>query len=219
MFTRCTHCHKLQKLTVGELRNSRGMMRCKQCSTLFDALINISETKPTSSVASNHSFQQARFWDTSQRTKSAYWALLSGLCVLSLIAQVVFFESYAATQNPAVRPLLEAVCNQIHCQLPVYKNPDKLNFVGTLKQTPDRHYQLSAVINNRAAFAQAYPKIKLTLLNFSGKPFAVRAFKPQEYLPKTVTSSTMPPDQATEINLKIAAPQTAIGGSSFELIY
>jgi hypothetical protein len=103
--------------------------------------------------------------------------------------------------------------------LPAYQNPDELNLVGSLNPTPDHHYQLQAAISNQAAFTQAYPGVKLTLLDYNGKPFAARVFRPQEYLPVTSRASVIKPDETTEISLKIAAPKSAIGGSSFELIY
>ena len=49
MFTQCPECQTIQTLTLAQLRAGRGMLRCRHCSVLFDALERISETKEINS--------------------------------------------------------------------------------------------------------------------------------------------------------------------------
>lgn len=206
-------------MTLEQLRDSRGMLQCSHCSALFDALVFISETEEANAGEINFPNLEDLPWRQKKHSKNVFWSLGAGLCFLLLVVQIVFFEGYGYTRHPAIRPFLAALCERVGCSLPDYQNPDELNLVGSLFQTPDHHYELQAAISNQAAFSQAYPNVKLTLLDYNGNPFAARIFRPHEYLPEPLRASTMKPDATTEISLKIAAPKSAIGGSSFELIY
>jgi len=219
MFTRCTECKKIQSITLEQLRDSRGMRQCSHCAALFDALVFISETGETDTGEKNVPIAEDLPWNQEKHPKNVSWALGTGLCFLLLVAQIVFFEGHAYTQHGAIRPFLTALCEHIGCHLPDYQNPDELNLVGSLNRTPGHYYELQAAISNQAAFPQAYPYVKLTLLDYNGNPFAARIFRPEDYLPESSHASVIKPDDTTEIRLKIAAPKSAIGGSAFELIY
>ncbi len=216
MFTQCPECQTTQSLTLEQLRGTRGMIQCRHCSVLFDALALISETE---AIASEKNLSDSTLpWDHEKRSKSIYWSIGVCFCLLLLVAQMVYFEGYNFTQSSKIRPFLTAVCQRIACRLPDYKNPDQFNIVGSFKQMPDQNYEFHAAISNEADFPQVYPNVRLTLLNFNSKPFAARVFQPHDYLPEAKRASTMNPDTSTEISLKIAAPKSAVGGSSFELV-
>jgi hypothetical protein len=160
-------------------------------------------------------------WDREIAPGSSYWR--SGLVIASLLfaGQIIYFEGTAFCRNPAFRPSLEKICGQLNCQLPAYQNPAELSILqGSLSALPDRSQQFSAAISNRAAFAQPYPNLKLTMLDYAGNPFARRIFRPQDYLPEMLAAtSAMLPDASTAISLNIAAPKIPVGGYTFELIY
>lgn len=215
MFTQCPECHKTHALTVEQLRTSRGMMRCSGCSALFDGLAFIreheAEEKPESRLMP---------WENIKLPDTAPWRWGLLLGALLLIAQAVYFEGHAISQNPAFRPWLEKLCSHLNCQLPAYKNLDEFTVLhGSFAMLPDRNYAFKAIISNQALFKQPYPNIKLTLLDFSGTAFAHRIFRPQDYLPAYVAATGIAADAGAEINLNIAAPQTPVGGYTFELIY
>ncbi len=46
MFTRCTHCDAVLRITAKQLSMARGAVRCGKCSEVFNALGNLSETLP-----------------------------------------------------------------------------------------------------------------------------------------------------------------------------
>jgi len=58
------------------------------------------------------------------------------------------------------------------------------------------------------------------LLDYSGNVrFAtIGVFQPRDYLPEDSVATVMDADAITEISLKIAAPKTKVGGSTFDLI-
>jgi len=217
MFTRCTQCQAIHPLTLEQLRVGRGILQCRHCATQFDALTHISDTE---TLADEHKAPDSGLpWDRSKRAGRIYWSAGAGLCFLSLIVQFIYFEGYGLTQKPGIRSVLTVLCDRIPCHLPAYKNPDELNLIGSFSPTAEHYYKLHAAISNEAAFSQAYPNIRLTLLNYNGEPFAARIFQPQDYLPETLRATSLEPDATTEVSLKIAAPKSAVGGSSFELLY
>ena len=116
---------------------------------------------------------------------STYWRAGLVIALLLLAGQIMYFEGTTLSRNPTFRPGLEKICRQLNCQLPAYKNPDEFAVLqGSLSALPDRSLLFRAVIRNRAAFAQPYPNLELTLLDYAENPFARRIFRPQDYLPQ-----------------------------------
>jgi hypothetical protein len=151
---------------------------------------------------------------------SAFWRSGLVLASLLLLGQIVCFEGAAISRNPAFRLNLEKLCGQLNCRLPAYKNPAEFAVLqGSLSALPDRSQQFRTVIRNRAAFAQPYPNLELTLLDYAENPFARRIFRPQDYLTKAQAApSAISPDSTAAISLNIAAPKTKVGGYTFKLI-
>lgn len=218
MFTRCPECQKTHSVSVDQLRNNRGMMACDQCHHLFDSLTLISETEAEAITREIEAQNMDILWEKESQPDSEYWRLGVYLAFVSLIAQIVSFEGYGFTQNPKLRPLLAAICKPIHCPLPDYQNLNEFNVIGSFNPTPDKNYELRAAISNQADFAQPFPDLKLTLLNYNGDPFASRVFKPRQYLPGYTKKATLNPEETKEINLKILAPKSMIGGSNFKVV-
>jgi len=218
MFTQCPECQTIQPLTLAQLRAGRGMLRCSHCSAMFDALERISETEDIS--LSEQQSSSSLPWDKKNTSDNTYWSTGLIIGLLLLVGQIVYFEGYAFSQNPAVRPGLAKACQLIKCHLPDYKNPDEFALLhSSFTPLPDQNYEFRVVMSNQADFSQAYPNIKLILFDYSGNAFAHRIFQPRDYLPEDSVSSLMAADATTEISLKIAAPKTKVGGSTFDLIY
>ncbi|NOT13242.1 MAG: DUF3426 domain-containing protein [Methylococcaceae bacterium] len=215
MFTRCPECQTTQTLTVAQLRDSRGMVQCSHCTAWFDGLALISESEDT--AIETPSTTEGLPWENKSPSNPHYWGSAFVISFLLLMAQIIYFEGYAFTQNSKIRPVLAAFCGYLHCLLPEFKNLDKFNLVGAFNPTPDGHYEFHAAISNQAAFPQPYPNLSLTLLNFNGQVFATRTFQAKDYLPESAQTFAIQPSTTTEINLKIAPPKSPIGGSSFEL--
>jgi predicted Zn finger-like uncharacterized protein len=218
MFTQCTECQTTQPLTLEQLRTCRGMLRCSHCSAMFDALERISETEE---ISPSEQLSSSRLpWDKASLPGNTFWKTGLVIGLLALIGQIVYFEGYAFTQNPAFRPSLSKLCQLIKCQLPVYKHLDEFSILqGSFTPLPDQNYAFRLVMSNQAFFAQPYPNIKLTLFDYSGNAFARRVFQPRDYLPENTDANAMAADATTDISLKIAAPKTKVGGSTFDLIY
>jgi hypothetical protein len=217
MFTRCTECQTVQRIALAELRDGRGLHSCRQCHAHFDALPNLADNAAAASV-DNRRTAMAAVWAESKTLPTRFWRLGSLFLLALLGGQTVFFESGRLLQNPQVRPVLAALCEPLQCRLPVYKNPDEMTMTGFFSPVQQQYYRFRAVITNNAAYAQHYPTVKLTLLNYEGRAFAARVFKPDDYLPATAKTTLLEAKTAAEIDLKIAVPKTPVGGSSYELL-
>lgn len=234
MFTQCPNCHQKQSLTVEQLRSSKAIVHCPHCAIMFDALELISETTPDNPKENLPRFgthqdkpsgiakaaPQNLPWENPVPHGKTYWRTGVFLGLFMLSTQAVYFEGHTLSQNLSVRPSLEKLCQHLNCQLPAYQNPDELTVLhGALNPLVDKNYEFRAIINNQAAFAQPYPNISLTLLDYTGKPFTHRIFAPQDYLPQPSKTIAMAADATLNINLPIAATKNLIGGYTFELTY
>ena len=213
MFTQCPECGCSRSLSVDELRHNHGMIRCTDCSALFDALPRLSETAvaaPTAPAAESA-------WTESPHQASGYWGLTVLLAVGLLIGQLVYFEGPKAIQDQNIRPLLEQTCRLLKCALPVYRHPDEFSVLqSTLTRANETTYLFRAIIANQAAFPQRPPAVKLTFMNRAGLAFAQGIFQASDYV--DAPSSLIAVDNTFVISLRMAPPATAIGGYSFELI-
>jgi hypothetical protein len=156
--------------------------------------------------------------ETSTHSDSIFWGLgcLAGLILF--LAQVYWTQADKLKQNPELRIWLEKICYPPHCQLPLYKNLDDFETLHSEFQLhPNHYYVFQAVISNQAVFSQAYPTIKLNLLDFQGQQFAQRIFYPDDYLP-THSNTEMPAADSIEISMNIAVPTQKVGGYTFELL-
>ncbi|MFZ2726044.1 MAG: DUF3426 domain-containing protein [Methylococcaceae bacterium] len=219
MFTQCPNCQSRYNLTSAQLREHRGMIRCENCDTLFDALQLVHDNdneqtiiKPSESVVLP--------WEKPPIKLSIYWAIGLIINILLLLGQSFYFEARTISQNPKFRPSLEKVAAGLHHPLPLYQNPDELTVLNSsFEKQSDNSHLLKVSIINQAEFSQAYPKIKLILLNEAGNSFSHRVFKPSDYLAPALVNTTLLSDASVEIALAIAAPKTPIGGYAVELLY
>jgi hypothetical protein len=160
----------------------------------------------------------ANFFSKPSGTASRWWTVGFVAGMLLLLTQIYFIEREKLAQDPEQREWLEKICLRLPCGLSVYKNLDEIEILhGDFQLNGNSHYVFQTVISNQASFAQAYPRIKLVLLDFTGEAFAERIFYPAEYLNLT-SSQLLAASQTVEVSLNIAIPQQKIGGYTFELI-
>lgn len=185
---------------------------------MFNALEYISETSDAY-IAENLSAQHLP-WDKPNEPDNTFWGLGVLLAILLLVVQIIYFEGYAFSQNSRFRPGLEKICHYFDCKLPAYQNPDEFAVLhGSFNPLPDHSYEFKAIITNQATFTQALPNITLNLLDYNGKRFTHRVFRPQDYLPEATAATELASGATTEIRLLIAAPKTGIGGYTFDITY
>ncbi len=214
MYTQCPECKQPKKINASELSSIRGMISCKQCSAMYDALELLAEGAIPEQLD-----EVADFPEIDPQTKKRFtnWGLATSLGLGFLCAQIYYFESHKLTQNSAFRPWLEKICQPLECQLPVYSNLEEFTILhGSFQSLSNKIYSFKTSFVNQSSFAQNLPSIKLTFIDFTGYDFAERIFLPNEYSnqPLNVIKSEM----SAEIIMEIVAPSQKIGGYRFEFI-
>ncbi|MGR8935872.1 MAG: zinc-ribbon and DUF3426 domain-containing protein [Gammaproteobacteria bacterium] len=220
MYTQCPECRTAYRLKAAQLRKTRGIFRCKKCLARFDALQLISEKAPKKNPSMPF-FPPSQLFSEQPKSVTpppAFWfaGLIVALIVLS--GQFFYFESRNLMQNALLRPSLERICTTLHCRLPAYRHVGELQILkSTFRLEANQNYHLQAAIANRSDFAQAYPRLKLTLTDYAGDRYAARIFTPQQYLSQQ-TQALLASGATLEIALDIAAPAVPIGSFTLELL-
>ncbi len=211
MLIECPDCHHTHSLTTEEFQESDGTTICPECSCQFDPLANLVET-----VAARKPFA----WEKSEKKpiSNSFWHLGVFVGLLLLGFQFLHFKSDDLAQNRIIRPSILQACKLIGCQPPTYRNIKEFSVLHSSLELQENHYILQAAIRNEAPFPQAFPDIKLTLLNYSGTPVAHRIFHPGDYQKQIVTENLLDPSDTFTIRLDIALPEAKVGGFSIELL-
>jgi len=216
MYTQCPECKSTRQITTEELRDTRGMVSCANCSALFDVLELLSDDIPKDKSI------DFDYPDNAEPEKNSilppvFWSIGSSICILAFIFQIYFFEGYNLTQNASSRAWLEKASSVFDKQLPVYKNLNEFSILhGSFEPQKDNAFIFKTTLTNQSAYTQNYPSIKLTLIDFTGLEFASRIFLADDYAANN--NEQIKPETTLEISLTIAAPVRNIGGYHFELI-
>ena len=129
------------------------------------------------------------------------WSFLMVLALLALLGQGTYrYRTEIAAQLPATRPALAAACEMLDCELRLPHRPELMSIESSdLQADPNREnvIVLSAVIRNRARFAQEHPALELTLTDGADRALVRRVLLPKDYLE---------PRRATELGAQGIAP-------------
>lgn len=215
MYTRCPECRQQTHVNAQQLRHSHGMLHCKNCGVLFDALALISDHAEDDIAPPEHTVLTA---ETSRPSKknTVLWSIGLVSTLLLLLGQIIYFEGNTLLQNPQLRPWLEKACFTLNCTLPPYRNLKQIRLLNTVIDTQNAHeITFTIILSNQADFPQQYPALKLTLVDYLGRPFAERVFSVDNYRPP---SARMAANQTVEIELTIISPTEKIGGYSFNIL-
>ncbi|TWO81711.1 DUF3426 domain-containing protein [Denitratisoma oestradiolicum] len=115
------------------------------------------------------------------------WILGLTLALLALAAQTLLhFRVELAVLQPGLKPLLQAACAPLGCDVPRPRRADLLG-IETSDLHPDpRHkgrLQLVMSLRNRAPFNQELPHLEVTLTDTADTALLVRSLPPPDYLP------------------------------------
>lgn len=203
MMTRCPTCSTAFRVTEEQLGARDGQVRCGRCNTLFDAIASLSSdpvtrpprdkpSPPTSgSMAVLLGTEKDRSFDfgpQAPRPASRLWWIGSLLLLLALLAQAGYrYRGEIAVLVPEAKPLLERVCVEFGCDLPLPRRAELLSIESSDLQADGSHPNvmvLTATLRNRAAFVQAFPALELTLTSAEGQTVARRVLLPRDYVPQ-----------------------------------
>ncbi len=147
---------------------------------------------------------------------------LIALLLATLAGQYLHANRQTLAQNPDTRPLVEALCAVAGCEVPLLRKPQYIKLVDRDIRSHPRHDNallVEAVMVNEAPFTQAYPNVRLTLLDITGKTLSGRSFTPREYLPPTVDADAgMAPGKQIGFVLVLVDPGEEAVGFEFEFL-
>jgi predicted Zn finger-like uncharacterized protein len=118
-------------------------------------------------------------------TRSWPWTLGATGLLLCLLAQIGYAERATLLDDIHVRAVLDRVCDEFGCQLPLRHEPSRLELLSRdIRPHPSVPNALiiSATLRNGADFAQAFPAVEISLSDLDENRIAMRRFQPQEYL-------------------------------------
>lgn len=142
------------------------------------------------------------------------------LLTLTLIGQYLYANRAAMAQDLDTRPWIEALCAVTGCEVPLLHKPQYIKLVDRDIRSHPKHKEallVEAEMVNEAPFVQAYPILKLTLHDITGKVLSGRSFTPEEYLPRNIDPKTgMAPGKHLKVILVLKDPGDEAVGFEFE---
>lgn len=143
--------------------------------------------------------------------------------LLALGAQLAHhFRAELAVSAPSLRPLLEAACEALDCDIPLPRQSDLVSIEASdLQADPSRGgaLMLVATLKNRAPYAQAWPLLEITLTDTQDNALLRRVLQPSEYLPAKFDPTVFPPSGEVGIRLWLAAADITASGYRLYVFY
>jgi len=201
MMTRCPACGTAFRVSEQQLGAREGQVRCGRCDNLFDAIATLSSepatraprekpSPPTSGslavLLGTEKDSSYDFGPRAPRPTSRLWWVGIVLLLLALLAQGAYrYRGEIAVLVPETKPLLERLCAEFDCDVPLPRRAELLSIESSDLQADGSHPNvmvLTATLRNRAAFVQAYPALELSLTSAEGQTVARRVLLPKDYV-------------------------------------
>lgn len=192
---RCPACGTTFRVHAAQLAAKGGKVRCGKCAAVFNgvsALLEgeaaaVPEGTPAESPAGERAAPAAGFLRPDRVSQHRLtWGFAGLLALLVLASQALLhYRTEAALMWPWARPHLAAACELVGCELRLPRHPELLSIESSDIQSDQAREQvvvLNAVVRNRAAFAQEYPVLELTLTDERDYAVLRRVLLPSEYL-------------------------------------
>jgi predicted Zn finger-like uncharacterized protein len=184
---------------------------------------HVSTLPPEPEISLSESETQFEFGPQPRERSSLATALWVCGCIagtLLLAGQAVYaYRGELALLWPAAQPWLAAACERLRCTIPLPQHSDLISLESS-ELAAERGVAgvltLSAVLRNRAGFAQAYPALELTLTDAQDRPLARRVLAPAEYL--GVRAARDPVfEAASETSFRLHIDAVTLGASGYRL--
>lgn len=153
--------------------------------------------------------------DNDRRGSQFLWA--SGVLVLIVLVvlQIRFFLVDELYSIEGTRPYISLFCGFAGCSAPQRVEPGAIDIAQT---RVDLHPEVPGAIRinvnliNRAAFAQPYPALELTLSDTDGRIVGRRTYEPADYLRERPESALLDPGILAVASINLARPnENAVG--------
>jgi hypothetical protein len=148
--------------------------------------------------------------------RRANWLFLvvALLLIAVLIAQIAYhFRTELVRSVPAAADVFAAL--DIPVPLPAHSDLVSIEASDLRSDNPRGLFVLNASLRNRAAYAQAWPALELTLIDASDAPVARRVMRAANYLPPGSDLTSFPANAEVPVRLWIDAK--GLGASGYRL--
>jgi predicted Zn finger-like uncharacterized protein len=249
LITRCPTCATAFRVVPGQLSARGGRVRCGKCGSVFDGIRSLVEQgrgeplllEPSPQLGLFDPSRQPRagahlddteplpaFMAEDERPRRrALWWTLSAVALLALAGQATYhYRAEVAARAPWARPPLEEICRHLGCEVPLPRQLALLSIDSyEVRADPRRDgvIVLSAVIRNKAPFAQAFPALQFALTDDAGRHVVSRVLGPGDYLEAKQAPALMDkgiePSGEAAITVYFDTSRTRASGYRLELFY
>ena len=148
-----------------------------------------------------------------------YGAVVALTLLLGL--QVLLADRARLASDPDWRPTLARLCGVLRCSLPPWREPTALTVLARdVRPDGARAGQLlaTATFRNDARWAQAWPRLRLTLSDIDGRAVGTRVFTVQEYLLAAPAQPTLAAGDSAEARLQLVEPDARAVSFAFDFL-
>ncbi len=200
--THCPQCETAFKVSPQQLEAARGWVRCGRCAHVFEAALHFEKlpdipTPPLPSAEAPSLFRAAMAPASaeseallSQSVKQAttaakgealplQWIVSACMLVLTLLSQfVVVQRNWLAAEEPALRPILSALCA---CEVTWPREPEAVLIESSsFTENPEGGYTVQLRLKNTQHHPVAMPALELSLTDLQDQVLVRRVFTAQE---------------------------------------
>ena len=145
------------------------------------------------------------------------------LLLIALGGQIAHhYRAELAVTTPALRPLLESICEALDCEIPLPRHVELVSIEASDLQVDPAQggaLTLSATLKNRAAYAQAWPLLEITLTDVQDNAVLRRVLQPGEYLPAKADPTLFPPNGEVAVRLWLETKEVTAAGYRLYVFY
>ncbi len=244
--TQCPQCATRFKVTPAQLEAHAGMVRCGRCHHAFNAQDSLEQDEPSPQLAlpigaepqseepvapeadlialleePTTDAPAAALGETPPpRPRRWPTILLALLLTLALLAQAMyFFRVELAARLSWLKPVLTASCDLLGCTVGLPQHAELISIESSeMTASPQQPgvIALQALLHNRAAYAQDYPSLELTLTDLQDHAIARRIFRPADYL-KVAGSETLGIPANRDLDVKLYLDTTDLKPAGYRL--
>jgi predicted Zn finger-like uncharacterized protein len=151
------------------------------------------------------------------------FVLAALLLLIALGGQIAHhYRAELAVTTPALRPLLESICEALDCEIPLPRHVELVSIEASDLQVDPAQggaLTLSATLKNRAAYAQAWPLLEITLTDVQDNAVLRRVLQPGEYLPAKADPTLFPPNGEIAVRLWLETKELTAAGYRLYVFY
>ncbi|WP_193222309.1 zinc-ribbon and DUF3426 domain-containing protein [Alkalilimnicola sp. S0819] len=155
-----------------------------------------------------------------RRRRPLLWGLAGLVAVLALLVQGAYLGRAELIQYPQLRPALQALCAVTGCELPLPREPGRIEVVQSevsVHPSIAGLLQVRAVLRNPMEYPVAHPLLRLRFTDLSGEEIAQHSFRPAQYLTRRAQARGQGLMPGETLVLELEASDPGERAAAFEL--